>query len=266
MNAATCPAISLAILVAGMLGLAVPSSAQVATQRQPAATAAAATRPGGPAWASLSAAQQQALAPLQREWPSIDASRKAKWLEIASRFPYMPAEERARVQQRMAEWSKLSPNERAEARIQFQQTRQFAPDDRQAGWDAYQALPEEARRDLARRAAKPLSANASANGATAAKPAPRPAGATPPSAKQNIVEPPKAVTPKLVTPTIVQSKPGATTTLLSQPANPPMHQQSGLPKISATKEFVQPNTLLPKRGPQGAAVRSAAAASGIPVQ
>lgn len=269
MSRASDAAIALATLVAVTLGLGLsaPAWAQLPTRGLPSATTAAALHPGGPTWASLTTAQQAALAPLQRDWPTIDASRKAKWLEIASRFPSMPAEERGRVQQRMADWSKLSPRERAEARIQFQQARQLAPDDRQAHWDAYQALPEETRRDLARRAAKPgTPAPTQSNGANAVRNAPRVAGANPPSTKQNVVEPPKAVAPRLVTPTIVQSKPGATTTLLSQPANPPMHQQSGLPKIAATKEFVQPNTLLPKRGPQGAAVRSAAAASSVPVQ
>jgi hypothetical protein len=46
---------------------------------------------------------------------------------------------------------------------------------------------------------------------------------------------------------------------------PPVHQQTGLPKIAATPEFVNKATLLPQRGPQGAAARSAAAASAVPV-
>jgi hypothetical protein len=44
-------------------------------------------------------------------------------------------------------------------------------------------------------------------------------------------------------------------------AAPPAHHQTGMPKIAATPGFVDPATLLPKRGPQGAAVRSAAASS-----
>jgi hypothetical protein len=36
-------------------------------------------------------------------------------------------------------------------------------------------------------------------------------------------------------------------------AQPPAHQQTGLPKIAATPGFVDPVTLLPRRGPQGAA-------------
>jgi hypothetical protein len=39
---------------------------------------------------------------------------------------------------------------------------------------------------------------------------------------------------------------------------PPVHTQAGLPKLAATPNFVDPATLLPKRGPQGAASRTAA--------
>lgn len=227
--------------------VATPDQGAAVTNAGPVAPATKAS--SRPAWANLTPAQQLALAPLQRDWPSIDADRKAKWLQVANRFASMPADERARVQQRMAEWSQLSPAQRGEARLQFQQSRQIAPTERQAKWDAYQALPEDQRRQLAERA-KPIG----------------PAQATPTTAstggaKRNIVEPAPVGTPKTVTPTVVQSKNGATTTLLSQPHTTPAHQQSGLPKIAATEGFVQPNTLLPKRGPQGAAVRAAAASA-----
>jgi hypothetical protein len=59
----------------------------------------------------------------------------------------------------------------------------------------------------------------------------------------------------------VQAKPGATTTLMSQRALPPAHHQPGLPKIAATEGFVDHSTLLPQRGPQGAAVRAEPASS-----
>ena len=52
---------------------------------------------------------------------------------------------------------------------------------------------------------------------------------------------------------------GATTTLITKRPTPPSHQQTGLPKIAATPEFVNKATLLPQRGPQGAATRSAEA-------
>lgn len=244
-----------ALVLAGALALAGAAEAQ-----SPAAPAAAKPVNTGPAWSSLSKSQQEALAPLQRDWPSIDANRKTKWLEVAAKFPTLPAAERERIQARMADWSKLTPAERGRARLQFQESRQFAPEDRQARWEAYQALPEEARAELAQRR-KPTPPNGSA-----ASLAPKPTNGEGKQAqvKRNVVPPAPTTataTPRPVGPTVVQVKPGATTTLMSRQVTPPAHQQPGLPKIAATEGFVDRNTLLPTRGPQGAAVRSALAAS-----
>jgi len=52
---------------------------------------------------------------------------------------------------------------------------------------------------------------------------------------------------------------------MSKRPAPPAHQQTGLPKIAATPEFVDRTTLLPQRGAQGAAAKHAAGAS-APVQ
>lgn len=218
----------------------------------------------GPGWSLLTPAQQQALAPLQRDWATIDAPRREKWIEIAARFPRMPAEERARVQQRMAEWARMTPAQRAQARLQFQQARHVPPEERQARWQAYQALTDEERRALAltaRPALRPASGadpagKARAGVATAAS-------AATAGAKRNLVTTAAAPPTRTIAPTVVQAKPGATTTTMSTRAAPPPHHQAGLPKIAATPGFVDPMTLLPQRGPQGAAVR---AASGEPVQ
>jgi hypothetical protein len=59
--------------------------------------------------------------------------------------------------------------------------------------------------------------------------------------------------PRPIGPALVQAKPGASTTLIGKPAAPPAHQQTGMPKIAASPGFVDRNTLLPLRGPQGAA-------------
>ena len=209
--------------------------------------------PSGPTWQSLSVADQAALSPLQRDWPGIDSARKRKWLEVAGMFPTMPPAERERVKQRMAEWARLTPAERGRARLQFQETRQFSAEDRQAHWDAYQALPTQTKQELAQRA-KPVAPPKSAALAPAASAAPAPS-------KRNMVAGAGPAAAKSVGPTLVQAKPGATTTLLTKSPTPPAHQQPGLPKIAATEGFVNPATLLPQRGPQGAAVRSAAAAA-----
>jgi hypothetical protein len=124
--------------------------------------------------------------------------------------------------------------------------------DRAAQWDAYQSLPQTRRQELAAKAMPPAP-SASAGIASA------PARSS--VAKRNVIVPTPAGPPRAVSPTVVQARNGATTRLMSQPAAPPAHQQAGLPKIVATEGFVQPKTLLPKRGPQGAAVRATAASA-----
>jgi hypothetical protein len=198
-----------------------------------------------PTWASLSAAQQNVLAPLQRDWPSLDSGRKQKWLEVARRFPQLPAAERQRIQERMTEWARMTPAERGRARLQFQEARRLSPEERQARWEEYKALPDERRKELAQRVPPPP------------KPTPAPAerrSADVTTAKRNTVSPEAAAPAKQVAPTLVQAKPGVTTTLMTAKRSAPAHQQAGLPKIAATRGFVDPNTMLPQRGPQGAAV------------
>ncbi|MCY7316985.1 MAG: DUF3106 domain-containing protein [Rubrivivax sp.] len=211
----------------------------------------------GSAWAQLSAAQRQALAPLERDWARIDEQRRSKWLEVAARFPTMPADERQRLQQRMADWARMTPAERGSARLQFQEARGLSPDEREAKWQAYQALPDTEREALADRAKRPAKAAALA-------PVPRSAAAAPdaPAGKRNLVESSAAVRPRAANGTAQQARPGATTTpITTARPSPPAHNQAGLPKIAATPGFVDSSTLLPKRGPQGAAVRSTAAVS-----
>jgi len=209
------------------------------------AAAQTAADAGGPSWSSLTPAQRNALAPLAQDWATIDAQRKQKWLDLAARFPTMPVQERTRVQERMTSWARLTPQERGQARLQYQEARQLGPEEREARWQAYQALPPEQKEALAKRA----------------KPAPAPKSVADPAArKSNIVPNPVHGAPaKAVAPTVVQAAPGATTSLVTKPGQPPRHQQTGLPKIAATPGFVDSTTLLPKRGPQGAAANTAPA-------
>ena len=205
----------------------------------------AAAQAGDPAWSDLTAAERQALRPLERDWGSIDAPRRQKWRELASRFDRMSPEERGRVQQRMSEWVNLSPRERNEARQNYQGARQLSSEEKQERWEAYKALPDDQRRSLAARASRE---------APTAGPAPR-GRSTEGGAKVNTVPTPmlEARKPRPVAPTVVQAKPGVTTNPISVRPAPPLHQQPGLPKIAATPEFVDKRTLLPQRGPQGAA-------------
>ena len=233
-----------ALVLTAWVGIA---AAQPAAPAARPASAALMAVTGGPAWHELQPAQQLALAPLKAHWGGIDANRKSKWLAVAHRFASMSTVERQRVQTRMAEWAAMSPTERGRARQNFQELRTLRADDRQARWDAYSALPAEQKRELAQRT----------------KPAPRPA--EPPvaggsTAKRAVPVNPVQVTVKPVTPTVVQAKPGASTNLVTKTPNPPAHHQPGLPKIAATAGFVNPTTLLPSRGPQGAAALSPARA------
>ncbi|MCC7150721.1 MAG: DUF3106 domain-containing protein [Rubrivivax sp.] len=204
-------------------------------------------QPSGPAWSALSPAQQAALAPLRTHWTGIDADRKTKWLGVAQRYPSLPPAERERIQARMAQWAAMSPTERGRARVNYQELRKLPAAERQASWQAYRALPPEQQQALARRAAPATAAAATAPGPTAVT---APANTT---RKRMVPVNPPRTPAKPVTATVVQVKPGATTTLLTKPTNPPPHTQPGLPKIAATPEFVDPQTLLPTRGPQGAA-------------
>ncbi len=205
---------------------------------QPTSQVPHSAQPAGPAWSTLTPAQQVALAPLKDDWQDIDALRKQKWLEIAARFPSLPTEERQRIQQRMSEWARMTPDERGRARLQFQQARQISPQQRQARWDAYLALPADERRALAERARtvpKAISATTTSGGANT--PGRRPDGGATPA--------PQAAA-KIVAPTVVQAKPGASTTLISKTATPPAHAQAGQPKIAAGKGMVDRSTLLPQ--------------------
>jgi hypothetical protein len=204
---------------------------------------------GGPAWHTLSAKQREFLAPIEGDWAGMEAGRKAKWLEVVARFPAMPPDEQQRIQQRMRDWARLTPSERANARLTFQESKQIPREEKQARWEAYQALPEDERRALAQRAKhaadRPSSAPGSQPSVMSAKNVPNPAV----SASSPLLRP--------VSPTVVQAKPGATTTLMTRPVVPPSHQQPGQPKIAAKASEVDRATLLPRSGPQAAAPASA---------
>ncbi len=233
--------------------------AQVAVVPPPPRTVAANASDEGPRWNQLAPRQREALSPLRSEWPSISASQREKWLELSARFPTMQPTEQARIQERMTEWARLTPQARGQARLNFQEAKQLPAQDRKARWNAYQALSPERKRELATRGAPP--GPRPPTGGVAPRPSfgrsgtPDPDGEVP-TAKSNIVGNPSfTARPRAVTPTVIQGRPGATTTPITRRPAPPPHQQTGLPKIAATPGFVDKATLQPQRGPQGAATR-----------
>jgi len=219
----------------------------------------------GPAWSALKPAQREALKPLERDWPGIDGLRKRKWLEIAERYPHLPAQDQALLQARMAEWSRLTPMQRGQARLNFEEAKQAPAQDRLASWEAYQTLSLEQRRALADRAAPTAAASSrpdrTAQKAASAAPPDKRSRETLQTKSNTVPDRALAAPPKSVGPSVVQARPGATTTLISRPPAPPAHQQTGMPKIAATPEYVDRATLLPQRGAQQAVPRAVAASA-----
>jgi hypothetical protein len=251
-------------LAAGLMGAAcVAAMAQSAGPPAPGSAPTAARQAAneaGPPWSTLSERQRADLQPLRNEWPRLDVAQKQKWLELAARMPGMTGDERARVRQRMDEWNSLTPTQRAQARVQFQQARQLNPGNRQEQWEAYQALTPADRAALVERARQthqPAVApvRRSLMGATGgAQPSQAVEARPADSSKQNIVQMPPAAPPlRAISPAVVLPQTGATTSLVNRAPQVPPHNQTGLPKVNARADFVDKATLLPKRGPQGAA-------------
>ncbi|MBX3618396.1 MAG: DUF3106 domain-containing protein [Rhizobacter sp.] len=200
----------------------------------------------GIAWSSLNASQRKALKPLEAEWGQLDAPSQTKWLTLANRFPKMSPAQQARIQTRMDEWARLTPRERGQARMNYREAQQVPAQERRARWEAYKALPPEQRKQLAARAAPAPQRKSPATDASAESA----------RGKSNLVPNSSyAPKPKAITPTVAQARPGVTTNLITKRPHPPAHQQAGLPKIAVSSGFVDQSTLLPKRGPQGAAAR-----------
>ncbi|MBI5924014.1 MAG: DUF3106 domain-containing protein [Aquabacterium sp.] len=254
----------LALTAAGMLWLAhAPAQADAVVRKASANSVVEVDTPTQ--WRELTPAQKKVLTPLERHWSGMDDTGRDKWINVANRFSKLSPAEQQRVQERMTQWSKLQPQERGEARLRFQQTRQLTADERQQKWAAYQALPAQDRQDLvqqAKRKAKPVLLADNMVGPREARQAyanKRNLAQAASDKKSNVV--PNAMSSTapsqtVVSPTMVKAGSGATTSLVTQRPTPPLHQHTGLTKITASKGFVDPVTLLPKKGAQSAAMAS----------
>lgn len=187
-------------------------------------------------WAGLTPKQQALLAPLERDWPEISDVQRSKWLSATPTLATMSGEEIKRVHDRIRDWTMLSGSERLNARISFQVSRQLTPEQRQARWEAYQALPEEERKALAEKAMARRQALAEAPARTAKPKVSKSAVPTPP---------PQVVIPTLVTSTLVQAKPGATTVLISREVAQARKTHTA-PNGATDTIRVDPQTLLPR--------------------
>ena len=229
-----------------------------------AANGAGATAPaakadaGGPQWSELTPRHRQVLAPLANDWNGLDARSKERWIDVAGRFHKMPPDEQQRATQRMGEWAHMTVAQRIQAREVFQETRGLSKEEREARWKAYQALPEEKKRELAaKRAAAPASGTASSV-AFARRHAPPAVDTVQP--KNNLIGGAAAAhAPAGSAPLVEPKRPGVTTTLLTRRATPPAHQREGAPKIAVGPNAVDRTTLLPKHANVAAAPASAPA-------
>ena len=105
-----------------------------------------------PAWAELTAEQQQVLSPLKPDWDRLATENKRKWLGIAKRYPKLAPQEQERVQKRMQDWARLTPEQRRVARESYKSIAKAPPDKRanlRAQWAQYQALSPKERQSLA---------------------------------------------------------------------------------------------------------------------
>jgi hypothetical protein len=256
----SCRLWSVSTLVVALIGLGslVPADQALAVgiSTAHAATVGASATSSTESWAALSADQQKILAPLSGQWATMEEASRDKWLDVANRYPTLSPDAQHKIRDRMTQWSKVPPQQRGEARLRFQNSRQLSPQERQEKWAAYQALSPEQRQDLTKQAlrkqrqvalpdsvAGPRELNQINSTRTARRGGDR---------KANLVPGTSGLAPKSVSASVVKSGPGATTSLVTQAATPPLHQHAGLPKISASTTFVDPQTMLPRKGSQSA--------------
>jgi len=239
--AAGAAALTARAVLAALIALAGAVASATAWAQAATTPRAQAAATGTIAWTALTPAQARVLAPLARAWATISPDQQRKWIELAALYPRMSAVDQDRLRERMNEWATMNTAERRRTRLDFQRIGALSPEQRLAQWDAYWALPHEERERL----------TAQARRAAAAERTPPPrAGARP-----NVVRTRPVVVERPVSQATVRAAPGASTRPLVRAAEPPRHQQIGLPKIIATPEFVDPLTLLPRRGAQAAGVR-----------
>jgi Protein of unknown function (DUF3106) len=126
---------------------AVPSIPQTVSTQKVNASGPVTPLPKTP-WKNLSAADQQALTPLQGQWESMEGSRQRKWLDLAARYKKATPDQQKRMQERMQAWATITPEQRKLARENYQAVRKLDPNTRAEKWSSYEQLPVEKRIEL----------------------------------------------------------------------------------------------------------------------
>lgn len=206
-----------------------------------------------PTWQELGARNQHILAPLSAHWDQMGVGQKQKWLSLAGHYPRLDPEQQQRAQDRMADWARMSPEQRQNARLNFFQAQDVPRSERQARWEAYQALPEDTKKELARQWAArraPLPDAPYADAQASARDSAALALPGQPAASRGA--PPRRSKVKAVGPGTVQAPVGATTRPLTEKPRPPSYPSVNGLRITFGPDWIDPMTLLPRRGPQAA--------------
>ena len=194
------------LLLFALAGVAmVPAGAQVQANGSIQAASGTTAKPAAvskPLWRDLSTRQQRALEPLALQWDSLTEPHKRKWLALSRNYAKLSPAEQEVLHSRMTEWATLSNQQRSQARLNFAEVKQVPVDERKAKWEAYQALSEEEKRELAARA----------------KPRPGAAVSIRPVPAQKLVQLPAATPDAQYTPRIQLAPP----TSMSQPSPAPL--------------------------------------------
>lgn len=75
--------------------------------------------------------------------------QRRKWIAIAKNYPTLSEADQKKLHSRMVDWANLSPADRELARLNFAQTKSVPKEDRVANWEAYKALSNEEKQELA---------------------------------------------------------------------------------------------------------------------
>ena len=200
----------------------------------------------GPGWEVLNTPQKLALYPLAERWALLSEVQKRRWLALAQTFPTLPEQEQEKLHSRMTEWASLSAQQRNQARLNYADSNRLARDNKLAQWEAYQALSEEEKRQLAARAApKPLGAATALRPVSPRKLAQIPAASevNPSRPNQPKIPPPQTLSPRIAAPVppapaVAASDhglpaPSTMPTVETAPVNVPVAVPAALPPLSA---------------------------------
>jgi hypothetical protein len=117
-------------------------------------TAAPSYAQGAHPWSSLSAAQQNLLAPLQPQWDTLPPARQEHMLERTQEWMKLPPDRQQEIRDRIERWQQMTPEQRAQAR-QNQHLYDTLPTDKQQqlhdAFKRFQQLPPDQREALRRR-------------------------------------------------------------------------------------------------------------------